>query len=186
MSTLFAIYSIVLTTGSLIHGVTVSRTFLFGYVVDGVVGTLTAREAAHAVDAIVHSKAVDALTEGWDVATEVVQAVAVAAVKVVRTIKAGVVATARKVASTVRTWRQSFFTTVFEALTAMGDLGTMSPWESTSASGTGMVVARVYATGRVTMGDDYEAAAKVALRLRAMGHKVVAMGNRVQVYATAA
>ena len=85
MSTLLAIYSIVLTTGSIINGVRVSRASLFGYVVDGVVGTLTAREAATAVDAIVYSKAVDALTEGWDVAAEVAEAVTVAAVKAVRT-----------------------------------------------------------------------------------------------------
>ena len=190
MSTLLAIYSIVLTTGSIINGVRVSRASLFGYVVDGVVGTLTAREAATAVDAIVYSKAVDALTEGWDVAAEVAEAVTVAAVKAVRTVKAALVATVSKaverVARTVKVVRQSFFTGVFEAFTALASIGTVSPWMATSPTGTEMVVARVYAAGRVTMGDDYEAAAKVALRLRTMGHKVVAVGNRVQVYATAA
>ncbi len=176
MNTLFAICSIIHTATVLVHGVNVSRRSLFGYAVDGVKGTLTAREAAHAVDAIVMRKAVEALDAGWTI-------VEVAAQVVVR-VGAVVKALVAKVARTVKVVRQSFFTGVFEAMNSMGDLGSMSPWLATSANGTEMIVARVYAKDRVTMGDDYEAAAKVSQALRIKGHRVVAVGNRVQVYAT--
>lgn len=186
MNLLAIISSLALVTSSLVEGIKVSRTSLFGYVVDGVVGTLSALAAARAVESILARNEEAAVDASW----QGVEAVAAAAVKAVATVKivivAAVATVVSKVASTVKVWRQSFFTRVFEAMTAMSDLGSMSPWEATSASGAGMVVTRVYAKDRVTMGDDYEAAAKVALVLRAKGHRVVAVGNRVQVYATTA
>lgn len=181
MNLLATICSIAIVTSSVVEGVTVSRTSLFGYVVAGVAGTLTALEAARAVEAILMDKAVEMLDAGW----AIVDAAQTVAVKVVATVKRLVASVTAKVTRTAKVVRQAFFTGVFEAFTSLSDLGTMSPWMSTSPTGTEMVVARVYAKDRATMGDDYQAAAKVALVLRAKGHKVVAMGNRVQVYAAA-